>query len=76
MSEKHIPNFMQPMPVQGVRPEDVVCRDCKHRIKAPFTVDGEVYDLGASKIVCAMYPDDKPLDILFKHAPCSKYERE
>lgn len=75
--EKHVANFNAPMRMQGADIKTIQCRDCAYRLRQPFEFEGEVYDSGAIKARCDIYPDDnKPIDILFERRKCRHYKPE
>lgn len=48
--------------VVGRSNKDMACMDCKHRAPKPA--------------ICAVYPDIKPISIMFEHGGCKFYEKE
>lgn len=76
MSEKHVPNYEQP--IRGVSWPDrkkVRCRDCAFRLVQTAEHNGEEIEIGAVKGFCEIYPNGcgKPNDVLFKNADCEYY---
>lgn len=75
--EKHVANFNSPMRMQGTDIDTVHCRDCVYRLRQPFELNGKIFDSGATKVRCDIYPaDNKPLDILLKNARCKHYKKD
>ena len=52
--------------------KDIICKDCA------FRNDGTIWSNDYRKGCCQQfpYPTHKPMDVLFKHAQCSMYQKE
>ena len=50
--------------------DDMICKDCRHKLY--FEIHGRKFYKNG---VCAMY-EDKPIDIILRHASCGYYEKE
>ena len=70
-----------PMKTSSPNPNEIMCKDCKHRDKTILEIGSKVRYIGVTRATCEKYigmpeGNDKPYEVLFDNAACQYYEKE